>query len=607
MKVEFKRDLHHNYMVMMQIENSDNDSYCIKMLSHSTIEGLLCVDRRIMDNEVLFYYDISAKQSLNHLLEKSLVSYDKMKQLLVRIVKTIEKAFEYLLPEDDFILMPEYIYMEVASEIPHLCYLPGYQKNIKEQITSLLEFFMNKVDYNDKEAVLLVYRLYAASREEGFTFESLLYNLYKEHTETIKNHRTQGSNNNKLKSEDHVEEELTTDREASTLNRPESSAKVIKHKYGDFKVSCSSMMKRLKKSLNIKSRQIVTNQHELNQHELNQHELNQHKTNQQEINQHITYNKQSNTNQHKVNQHITDKMETDWEKADRQIVKRQITSKQLANRRITGRKITDRKITNKKITKTTNRELHDKTGMYKKAGSPVMLEKLMGEQEISCYPVKTYLYSGICILGGIVLLTAGFITRIIYNSFGNRIDTSKLLALLLLVLGLELYVHKKLWDKKNRITKIVSKEEYIDPRGDSVNMIQQSKDGAENFQKVREVTCEEAKECNPTCVLNSEERPPSVLLQPIDSLQYKTITLAHTPFFIGKLRKNVDFCLEKEVVSRYHAKISKEAQQYYLTDLNSTNGTFINREALAPYQTIELKDGDEIAFADIKYQFLIQL
>jgi pSer/pThr/pTyr-binding forkhead associated (FHA) protein len=68
----------------------------------------------------------------------------------------------------------------------------------------------------------------------------------------------------------------------------------------------------------------------------------------------------------------------------------------------------------------------------------------------------------------------------------------------------------------------------------------------------------------------------------------------------------VDYCLEKDVVSRFHAKITKEQEQYYITDLNSTNGTFVNQEPLQTYQKKEIKLGDEIAFANIRYQFLQQ-
>ncbi len=48
-------------------------------------------------------------------------------------------------------------------------------------------------------------------------------------------------------------------------------------------------------------------------------------------------------------------------------------------------------------------------------------------------------------------------------------------------------------------------------------------------------------------------------------------------------------------VSRRHAKIIKDGENYYIEDLGSTNGTFINRgKRLVPRMRQKLEDGDEI-------------
>ncbi|MGH9972016.1 MAG: FHA domain-containing protein [Pyrinomonadaceae bacterium] len=48
-------------------------------------------------------------------------------------------------------------------------------------------------------------------------------------------------------------------------------------------------------------------------------------------------------------------------------------------------------------------------------------------------------------------------------------------------------------------------------------------------------------------------------------------------------------------VSRRHARITLREGQYFLEDLGSTNGTFVNRgKRLIPGQLQQLQDGDEI-------------
>ena len=51
-------------------------------------------------------------------------------------------------------------------------------------------------------------------------------------------------------------------------------------------------------------------------------------------------------------------------------------------------------------------------------------------------------------------------------------------------------------------------------------------------------------------------------------------------------------CLPSSTVSRRHAQIRREGRQYYLRDLNSTNGTLLNREPVLGEEV--LHDRDEI-------------
>ena len=42
-----------------------------------------------------------------------------------------------------------------------------------------------------------------------------------------------------------------------------------------------------------------------------------------------------------------------------------------------------------------------------------------------------------------------------------------------------------------------------------------------------------------------------------------------------------DAVIGKDTISHFHAVINRENQEFYLEDLNSTNGTFVNNEVLA--------------------------
>lgn len=526
MEVEYRRDLHHNYMVVPQSEEKKGESYCIKMLEAEGMEGILKLEQRCINNKVFYYYDITAKQAVNILLTKAALNYERVKQLFMDFIQTIEKAYEYLLNENDFVLVPEYIFMDMMSGQFFLCYLPGYQRDIREQITGFIEFVMNKLDYSDKEAVLLVYNLYAAAKEDGFIFDHLLELVQ---SQNILTEEVNCSHSGTYRSDKVLEDKGKTEKSRTEKHRPETGKAISgQDRLWTFGIE-SDGIESVKTS------------------------------------KHVSGNKGSEENIQR--------------KLDKEI--------------------------------------------------PVMMEQLTGEKEVPCYPLMTYIYTAICGISVVLIFFLSIQSGLIYNSLKTRIDYSKLSALLLILFCITGYLMKKIWDKKNKITKIVTNHEYIDPRKDLVQRRitehSEALSAANEYQlegtsysesDTDDINIEESdkpliqkanhvdeEEINPTCLLNATEEENIYLLKPMEESMYKTIRIENFPFFIGKLKKNVDYCLEKDVVSRYHAKITKEQDKIYITDLNSTNGTFINNQTLQSYQRKEIVPGDEIAFADIKYLF----
>lgn len=82
------------------------------------------------------------------------------------------------------------------------------------------------------------------------------------------------------------------------------------------------------------------------------------------------------------------------------------------------------------------------------------------------------------------------------------------------------------------------------------------------------------------------------------------IDIVKYPFVIGKLRSRVDYVLEDKLVSRIHLRISKDEEaQYYMEDMNSKNGTFLNGIRTEPYEKVKIEIGDRIGIAVYEYIF----
>lgn len=463
MEASYKKDFRHNYLVLPRTENSKGEDYCVQMLQANSVKGIIRPEPRTIDNHVLYYYDITSTQAFEIIYSKSTMNYKQIKRIFSDLADLLEQTDEYLLNENDLILVPEHVYIGLSAEQINVCYLPGYNKDIKNQMTAFIEHILNKVDHKQKDAVLYIYNLYKVCREDGNSFNELLSAIRENNTDTEKGIKIESKENSDL-------------------------------------------------------------------------EL-----------------------------YEMDKLKP----ADK--------------------------------------------GRIKAAQIPVMPEKISDEREKYYYPLITYIYTAACVTGAILMLIISINTKLIYTSLGSRIDYGKLMALLVILLCIAGYLMKNIWNKNNRLTKIISNQEYIDPREDDKAKIQSEDKLGEREaiyddtlpEKRRRMAEEMADKSNPTVLLNAGIISFGCCLEPENKEMYEPIHIKSFPFVIGKHRNHVDYCFDKEVVSRYHVKITKEEDTYYITDLNSTNGTCLNERPLVCYQRYEITTGDEVAIAGVRYLFQI--
>lgn len=99
-----------------------------------------------------------------------------------------------------------------------------------------------------------------------------------------------------------------------------------------------------------------------------------------------------------------------------------------------------------------------------------------------------------------------------------------------------------------------------------------------------------------------EEESPTVMMPrfcekeafSLVSDEYPTIETVTFPFYIGRISAGNDYVLDYAGVSRRHIEISKGEEGYCITDLGSSNGTFVNSERLEPGVRTAVRRGDSI-------------
>lgn len=113
----------------------------------------------------------------------------------------------------------------------------------------------------------------------------------------------------------------------------------------------------------------------------------------------------------------------------------------------------------------------------------------------------------------------------------------------------------------------------------------------------------EAEKIGATVLLSrgEEEYEPHLALISMNPRERNSIVLLNDSYIIGKLKSKTDICIDHPSVSRLHARITREGKEFCLTDLNSTNGTYVNGRRLSVNEKVKIQLTDEIRFAELGY------
>lgn len=84
------------------------------------------------------------------------------------------------------------------------------------------------------------------------------------------------------------------------------------------------------------------------------------------------------------------------------------------------------------------------------------------------------------------------------------------------------------------------------------------------------------------------------------------IVVTKDEFVIGKKAELCDGVIDfNKMISRSHCRINRRGNQYTITDLQSSNGTFVNKVRLQPNQPHPINNGDVIRLANSDFQVSI--
>lgn len=576
---EYKKDLNRNYLVFSENEEQEMEQDGLQMLLQNDIRGVLRLEQRSIDNKSQYYYDVTGLQKLSELCRMQKLGKKELTNLLLGIANILEQGTVYFLEGDGFILNPEYIYVKISAfrnmggngvrlkeNGIQLCYYPGKGEDAGEQLNHLLEYLVNQVDYKDEEAVALIYELYQRSCDVSFHPLELREMLKAEREIPTRDEwRTERQKENTEREE---EEGIRDIRGKSFSEEGRKSFVFEKRKEGAFekqkfaKTEAEPAIKSKKEKAFLLTGMLLVL-----------------------VLFAVLYCKgfffSPFTGKIKMSKLAGSGLVV--------LLVEAFLAYQLYLRKGTG---------------------EEHTGQKQPSGKGKREEKRYGKKQSSREKTE-----------------AGYDRkynkeRMEGNVYGQKQNRSEMEeARRGQKYNWEEMGEKRYGQKQNggEVTEDQYDREYS-RKEIGENRYHQKQNWGKMFQKAYsdEKTQEECQEFEEEktqlltemekTVLLCESKPEKegiYYLQPVGEEEAYRIPVTEFPFFWGKIPMKGKKMIENRAISRFHAKIEKEGEDFFLTDLNSTNGTFLNHVRLEANQPNLLKPGDEVMFADSVYRFTL--
>ena len=165
MQTEFVRSLNCNYVRVLLDKKPEEKRYQYCILNRGGIKGLLPCSLRYINGEAYLYYDISSKQNIKQLYEGRSITREWILDFMWSFRQIGQELGRFLLDGKNVLWYPEQIYQDLESNLFSFLYLPYHEES--NGFKELLEFWVERMDYNDEALVECVYRMYEQYGQSG--------------------------------------------------------------------------------------------------------------------------------------------------------------------------------------------------------------------------------------------------------------------------------------------------------------------------------------------------------------------------------------------------------------------------------------------------------
>ncbi len=169
--VKYYKDYRHNYLILKDNGCLAENVYQRKMVTKNKIMGLLESQERHINGEMLLYYEITSRQSLASIYDGKSIGMEQLCRFFLQLKRVNEHLQKYLLDSSCLILQPEYIFQNIESGEFYFLYYPDSEEG---KFSELLDFLMSRVNNEDMEAVVMVYKIADLTGKEQLVLDEIL-------------------------------------------------------------------------------------------------------------------------------------------------------------------------------------------------------------------------------------------------------------------------------------------------------------------------------------------------------------------------------------------------------------------------------------------------
>ena len=564
--VRYERNNGVNYAVIDTKEEwKCEDDYEVKMLMLNTPEYFLHITMNYIDEKNSIYYDISSKQQLSKLFEYGKVTMEDVKSLFDNISRMVRVVDEYMLNLDRVILNPQDIYVSLSDKKYSFMYSPvAGEKDFYDKMRSLFEYILERFDHSVKKSSLVkFYEIYQRILVRDYTPDKLM-EFFDDENEGI-----------------HIinEEDLTDGRADNAYG--EDNAYGRDRAYGED-------------NANGKNNDYVE---DINYAGKNNYAKNK------------TYIRNNNRVKGKAytkdNDSIIDKI---YDRNDNYN----------NNNNFEGTVIKD--VMPEIINTDKPDKRSKKTTFIIKAVATVLVLNAIVSMFFKSYAVIKIgtTASIICIIVGLAIF---YITDKAAKVIGELINEDKVTEDELIPYRLHNYGNKT----ENGIAEDKASEAQVNTGLDNEYGKQKDNNEYDNIVMAKVIDEEEEqpaqygntmllsdylnmlKDNKLTLKITDTDSEIPLYVKKADGYEAVTEKLEPDsyPCTIGSLEESSDIYIASPIISKMHACIIKDEDKFYIEDMNSTNGTFINGERIAMHNKMCLSDGDALRIAS--YEFVVKL